>query len=403
MADTATNTTQQYPFTRPDALSAPCEFADLRRRCPVADVRFPGGDAAVVIMRYDDAKHLLDDPRISRNIYRADAAQLSTTRRNVMELEEVAKLVDPPEHTRIRRLFMMALRRARIELLRPRIDEVVDELIDELLAGPMPADAVEALARPLPRQIIGEMFGFPREDWDRCQFWADRMFSLSRHTDKEMAEGQQEFAMYIWDLVEKRRAEPTNDFFSELVAVSDVDDGRLSHIELIFLAQTLFAAGIDSTWVMLSQMIGLLLYKNCYGRVVADPGLIESTVEEVLRYLPPSSLGALRYATEDIELDDTVIPKGTTIAISTTSANRDSRFFDNSDDFLIDRPHNRHITFGYGPFLCPGAWLARYEMQSLLKGLVTRVPTLQLAVDVQELEARTGMMNDGLLSLPVKW
>lgn len=399
----ANDAPMNYPFTRPDALSAPCEFAELRQRCPVADVRFPSGDPAVVVTRYDDAKHLLDDRRVSRNIYRRDAARLSTTKLNVMELEEVSKLVDPPDHTRIRRLFSKALSRSRIEQLRPRIDTVVDELLDAMLTAPMPADAVEALARPLPRQIIGEMFGFPQEDWGRCQYWADRMFSLSRYTAEEMSAGQQEFAIYIWDLIQKRQAEPTGDFFSDLVAVSDLDDGRLSGLELIFLAQTLFAAGIDSTWVMLSQMIGLLLYKDCYGRVVADPELIESTVEEVLRYLPPSSLGALRYATEDIELDQTVIPQGTTIAINTTSANRDGRFFDNSDEFLIDRPSNRHITFGYGPYLCPGASLARCEMQSLLRGLVTRVPTLELAVDVDELEVRTGSMNDGLLSLPVRW
>ncbi len=403
MTYTGNSTALDYPFLRPDALSAPREFAELRQRCPVADVRFPSGDPAVVVTRYDDAKQLLDDRRVSRNVRRRDAARLSTTKLSVMELEQISKLVDPPDHTRMRRLFSKALSRSRIEQLRPRIDTVVDELLDAMLAAPMPADAVEALARPLPRRIIGEMFGFPPEDWNRCQGWADLMFSLSRHTAEEMSAGQKEFGVYMRGLIQKRQAEPTGDFFSDLVAASDVNDGRLSGLELVFLAQTIFAAGIDTTWVMLSQMIGLLLYKNCYGRVVADPELIESTVEEVLRYLPPSSFGALRFATEDIELDETVIPQGTTIAINTASANRDVHVFDDSEEFLIDRSGNRHITFGYGRYICPGAWLARCEMQSLLRGLVTRVPTLQSAVEVHELEVRTGSMNDGLLSLPVRW
>ncbi|MDC9014908.1 cytochrome P450 [Mycobacterium marinum] len=403
MAYPETNIATDYPFTQPDALSAPRELGKLRQRCPVADVRFPSGDPAVVVTRYDDAKRVLDDPRVSRNMYRADAARLSTTQLNMLELEFVSTLVDPPNHTRIRRLFAKALRRGRIEELRPRIVTIVDELLDAMLAGPMPADAVDALARPLPRQIIGEMFGFPPGEGDRAQYWAERLFSLSLHTAEEMAAGQQEFAAFICELAEKRRAEPTGDFFSDLVAVSDVDDGQLSHLELVYLAQALFAAGIDSTWVMISRMIGLLLHQGCYGRVVADPKLIEPTVEEVLRYLPPSNLGALRYALEDIELDDAVIPKGTTIAVSTTAANRDPRFFDDPDEFLVDRSENRHVSFGHGRFLCPGAWLARCEMQSLLRGLVTRVPTLELAADVNDLKVRTGMMNEGMLSLPVRW
>ncbi|AGC63738.1 cytochrome P450 269A1 Cyp269A1 [Mycobacterium liflandii 128FXT] len=403
MAYPETNTATDYPFTQPDALSAPRDLGKLRQRCPVADVRFPSGDPAVVVTRYDDAKRVLDDPRVSRNMYRADAARLSTTQLNMLELEFVSTLVDPPNHTRIRRLFAKALRRGRIEELRPRIVTIVDELLDAMLAGPMPADAVDALARPLPRQIIGEMFGFPPGEGDRAQYWAERLFSLSLHTAEEMAAGQQEFAAFICELAEKRRAEPTGDFFSDLVAVSDVDDGQLSHLELVYLAQALFAAGIDSTWVMVSRMIGLLLHKGCYGRVVADPKLIEPTVGEVLRYLPPSNLGALRYAVEDIELDDAVIPKGTTIAVSTTAANRDPRFFDDPDEFLVDRSENRHVSFGHGRFLCPGAWLARCEMQSLLRGLVTRVPTLELAADVNDLKVRTGMMNEGMLSLPVRW
>lgn len=400
----ATETHQEYPFPRPDALSVPHEYAQLRGKCPFSHVRLPSGDPAVLVTRYADVKQVLTDPRFSRNIFREEAARLSTTQLHLVEHEAVSDMLDPPGHTRIRKLFAKEFTPRRVDELQPRIEAIVDELVDAMLAAGPPADAVSALAFPLPMQVIGELFGVPREDWQRFRGWADRLFSLSLHTSDEMMEGQVEFAGYIWNLIQARRAEPTGDLFSDLVAVTDAEDGRLSELELIFVAQALLSAGMDSAYAMLARMIGLLLHHpGRYQQLLDDPELVDTAVEEVLRYDLTSSLGIVRFATDDVPIGDTVVSKGTTIVASLAAANRDPEVFDRPEELVIERPDNRHISFGFGMRFCPGAPLARAEMQTLLRTLLRRVPTLELAAHIDELTTREGLMHDPPESLPVRW
>jgi cytochrome P450 len=394
-----------YPFPRPDALSVPTEYRSLRERCPLAHVRFPSGDTGMLATRYADVKLALSDERFSHNLFaNPRAARLSPTQLNILELEEVGKLADPSRYTRIRRLVSKAFSARGVDALRPSIQSIGDELIDTMLAQGPPCDAVPALAQALPGRVIGEIFGTPNEDLPLLARWSSRLFSVTRHTAQDMAAAQMEFAGYMWNLVETRRAQPTADLLSELVGVTDAQDGRLSDIELMIVAQALLALGFETTSVMIGRMLGLLLHvPDRYRRLVAAPELVESAVEEVLRFDPQSSITALRIATDDVRLGEETVPASTTLAANIAAANRDPRVFERPDEFIIDRTENRHLTFGYGMHHCLGAALARAEMQILLRTLIARIPALALAADLSQLSIQSDMLNDGLASLPVRW
>ncbi|MFC0625575.1 cytochrome P450 [Kribbella deserti] len=397
---------REYPFESDRPLAPPAEWAELRETCPVADVRLVSGDTAVVLTRYDDVKTVLADPRFTRQLDREQgAARIST-----QESGGIFEQADPERnaiasgegHRRWRRLLNRSFTAKRVNSMRPGMTAIANSLVDELVAGPRPPDIIAGFGFPLPVRVICELLGVPAQDWPRFAYWSDTMLSTTRYTDAEIQAAQLEFAQYIDAHIERCRQQPGDDLISELIAISDTGEG-LSHGELQLTAMGLLVAGHETTASMIGKMLAILLAdRSQWEALLADRALVRTAVEEVLRFDPNPGFGLPRFVTEDLELGETSIAAGTTV-LTTMAANRDPRAFDNADQLDLARSPNPHLSFGVGPHSCLGQALARTELQVTLEVLLERLPGLRLAVPVEQLERRTGLLVGGFVTLPVEW
>jgi cytochrome P450 len=375
----------QYPFAFPSATDMPKEMHDLHGE-PVVPVTLPSGDTALLITRYDDIRAVLGDPRVSKNRNRPDVARMTVEKKKAFQ-SQVS--MDPPDHTRMRRLIAKAFTATRVERLRPRVRELADGLIDAMVAGSAPADLAEGFAFPLTIQVICEILGVPIEDRDLFH-------------DKNTPPWQ-----YVRDLIEHKREAPDDNVISALVQVRDEDDGRLSDTELQFWSTVLLLAGYETTANQLGGCAVVLLeHKEQLAYLRADlDGRMPKAVEELLRcQVVGSSLSMLRYVTEDIEVGGVHIPAGSSIIPALESANFDPSAFDRPAEFDLAR-EGRHaqLTFSSGQHFCVGAPLARLELQVGLTALLCRLPELRLTAPADRLARRDDVFFPGFAEIPVAW
>jgi cytochrome P450 len=308
------------------------------------------------------------------------------------------------DHLRWRRLLGKSFTAARVNGLRPRIAEIAEELVAELCGGPKPADLVSALAFPLPVRVICELLGVPHADQGRFAHWSDLHLSTTKYTQAEVDAGRAEFVAYMRTHIEAKRVNPAEDLISELTTISDGDDGRLSDAELMSTAMGLLIAGHETTANMITKMVTMLLAdRSRWEALLADRGLIRTAVEEALRMDANAGFGMPRFITEDIELSGVAVAAGSTVVNSLAAANRDPEVFGDPERMDLARTANTHLAFGAGSHSCLGQALARVELQVCLDVLLTRLPTLDLAVPVAKLTPRTGLVVGGLDELPVTW
>jgi cytochrome P450 len=291
--------------------------------------------------------------------------------------------MDPPDHTRIRRLVSAAFTPRAITGLEPWIRETTASLLAsaDAAAG---FDLIDAVAFPLPIAVICHLLGVPAEDQPLFRAWGhDIAATLEPQTSaaaaKQSRAAELALTYYLRDLVARRRADPDDSLLSALVAVED-DGDRLSPAELVSTALLLLIAGFETTVNLIGNgAVALLSVPGNWERLAEDPALIPAAVEEMLRYDSPVQLTA-RTATEDIDLDGTALPKGSSVIVSIGGANRDPRVFDEPDRFLIDRPNAaRHLALSRGVHRCLGPALARLEGRIALEELTWRYPRLELA------------------------
>jgi nocardicin N-oxygenase len=392
-----------YPFHRPSAVEVPPVYEELRAKCPVAHVRLPSGDDGYVVSRYDDVRTVLSDLRFSRAAtVEPGAPQLSKT----PPLAGGLFTMDPPEHTRLRKLVSREFTARRVHNLRPRIQELTDDLLDKMEKLSPPADLNTELAVPLPVMVICELLGVPFEDRDRFRAWSDAFVSLTSHTPEESLAQRKSMVEYLAALVQRKREEPTDDLLGALVSARD-EQGSLSEHELITMGITLLVAGHETTVSMIGTcVLTLLRHPEHLDALRESPEKMEHAVEELLRMNPIGDGGPLRVTLEDVELGGTVIPKGSAVLAAICSANRDPEQFTDgpADEFDPARPSaTSHVALGHGAHFCLGAALARAELQIVLSSLLRRFPRLRLAADVGDLRMSTGMMVHGLTKLPVTW
>lgn len=394
-----------YPFPGETALEPPAEWERLREQCPVAHVRLPSGDQATLLTKYDDVKRVLADPRFTRQLNAPDAARLSAEGGGVFSGEMSQIIPDMGEgHLHWRRLVARWFTAKRMIALRPAMTEIAERLVDDMVAAGPPGDLRAALGFPLPVYVICDMLGVPAEDRDRFSHWSDALLNLTRYTKAETEASQIEFFQYMSEHVTAKRATPGEDLLSELIAVGPPEDGGLSDLQIVVTGMGLLVAGHETTANMIGKMVAMLLGdRSRWERLLADPSLVRTTVEEALRLDANAGFGLPRYLHEEIEVSGTALPRGTTVICSMASANRDEGVFDAADEMDMGRSPNPHLAFGSGVHSCLGQALARTELQVVLEVLLRKLPTLELAVPQEELRRVEGLAVGGLSELPVRW
>jgi cytochrome P450 len=398
---TAEDPPRTFPLPAPDPLEPAPEFAKLRESEPVAPLTLPTGHRAWVVTHYEDVRHVLADPRFSKEALTApDAPRLLPVAKGSKSIF----VMDPPEHTRLRKLVTKAFTARRIEQLRPAVRQTADRLIASMAAEGSPADLIGHLAQPLPITVICELLGVPYDDHERFREWTDVMLSVSAAQHDAVMEARVSLNAYLAELIETKKANPADDLLTVLIDAREEGD-RLSEEELLAFGHTLLVAGYHATTgEIVGALITLLRKPDLWERLLTDRELVPSAVEELFRYsLAGGGAGAMRIATEDMELGGALIRAGEAVLPAITSANRDESVFEQAAEVDIAREHNPHLTFGHGLHHCLGAQLGRIELQEALGALLDRLPGLRLAVPPEELEWVRGSAFKRPRTLPVTW
>jgi cytochrome P450 len=397
---TATSEPRAYPFSLPDRLNLDPRYARLRADEPLIRVRLPYGEDAWLATRYQDVRTVLGDPRFSR----AAAVGRDEPRSRPEPSGSGMLSMDPPEHTRLRKLVAKAFTMRRVEALRPRVQQIADGLLDRMVEHGPPADLVEEFALPLPVTVICELLGVPYEDRNDFRRWSDAVLSTTALTREQVQEYLDNLHEYMAGLVAKRRVDPTEDLLGALVRARDEED-RLTEDELVRLGVGILVAGHETTASQIPNFVYVLLTRSGeWQRLRTEPELVPRAVEELLRYIPlGAAAGFPRYATEDVELGGVLVRAGEPVLAVVASANRDERVFADPDTLDLAREANPHVGFGHGVHHCLGAPLARMELQVALDSLLRCMPELRLAAPEPELRWKTGMLVRGLESFPVSW
>jgi cytochrome P450 len=379
---------------------APPGLADLVEQGPVLRAELPDGSAAWLVTRFSEIRQVLADQRFSRAL----AASPDRVQGPEVIAADSILGMDPPRHSRLRKLVAAAFTARRVELLRPQVAGMVAELIDGLLAGPCPADLVRGFSLPLPVRVICGMLGVPASDQDKFHGWVDAMLGDWSQGQEEMMAAYTAMREYISGLIALKRQQPGDDLMSALIAARDGSD-RLSEEELVRLCVDLMLGGYETTANQINvSLLTLLEHPAELARLRADAGLVPRAVEELLRFVM-ISIGILmpRITTEDVPLGGVTIPTGEAVVALYSGANRDPAVFTAPDRLDLSREVGLHLTFGAGIHHCLGAQLARMELQEALRGLLWRLPGLRLAVPVEQLRFSAPMAINSVAELPVSW
>jgi cytochrome P450 len=391
---------RSYPFGPPERLEINPRYARLREHEPLSRVRLPYGEDAWLAVRHEDVRTVFGDARFSRAAAETrDEPRVGPDRagRNLLNM-------DPPEHSRLRRLVSKAFTARRVEELRPRARQITDDLLDSMAAIGPPADLIESFAVPLPVTVICELLGVPVADQVQFRSWAEAILTTTALSLEQRADSISRLGGYVAEQIERRRRTPTDDLLGALVLARDEHD-RLSEPELVELSLGLLAAGYETTANQIGNSVYVLLtHPDELALLRARPELMPDAVEELMRFIPLTAAASpARYATVDVSLSGGVVPAGDPVVVSRSAANRDPQAFPDPDRFDLTRWPNPHVGFGFGMHFCLGAPLARMELQVALDSLLTRFPGLRFATDPDGLPWKTGMALRGLRSFPVAW
>ncbi|WP_328679094.1 cytochrome P450 [Streptomyces sp. NBC_00322] len=376
-------------------------YARLREAGPVHRITGTDGLPAWLVTRYDDVRQALADPRLSldkRNAapgnYRGMALPPA--------LDANLLNMDPPDHTRIRRLVSQAFTPRRIAQLREPIRKTADQLLDAI-APHGRADLIASYAAPLPITVICDLLGVAPEDRRDFRAWTDALVAPDPAEPSRAKEAVGGLLLSFTQLIARKRAEPADDLLSALIAVRD-DEDRLSEDELMSLAFLILFAGYENTVHLIGNAtLALLSHPDQLDALRADPARLGGAVGELARYDGPAPLAIRRFPVEDITIGGVTIPSGETVLLSLAAAHRDPHRFPEPDRLDIGRDVTGHLALGHGIHYCLGAPLARMETEIALAALLERFPRLELDVPYGELRWRPSIRARGLLALPVRY
>ena len=360
---------------------------------------------------YETCASILRDPRFSAERIATDE-QLEqwgiSAIKPIVDIERRMMLfVDAPDHTRLRGLVSKAFTPRAVEAMRPQIQVLVDDLLSRV-RGQGEMDLMRDLAIPLPTSVIISMLGVPQEDRPQLKKWSADFaiiigsFEVSMEQWAQLQESMLEFKEYFRRLVRQVRQNPKDDLLSAM-ALAEVQGDRLTEDELLANCILLIAAGHETTTNLIGNgILALLRNPDQLEKLKANPSLIASAIEELLRYDSPVQLTG-RTAREDLELDGHTIERGHEVITLLGGANRDPKRFADPHRLDITRQDNKHLSFAIGSHFCLGAPLARLEGQIAINTLLREMPGLRLAVEPERLEWQPNQVLHGLKSLPLTW
>jgi cytochrome P450 len=383
----------------------PPQVMELAQARPLSRVKIWDGSTPWLITGYEEARSLFADSRVSVDDRRPgfphwNEGMLSTVHKRPRSVFTA----DAEEHTRFRRMLSKPFTFKRVEGLRPAIQQITDDAIDAMLAGPKPGEVVSALALPVPSLVISQLLGVPYEDAEMFQHHAN--VGLARYAAAEdTMKGAMSLHKYLAQLVESKMENPAEDAVSDLA--ERVKAGELSIKEATQLGTGLLIAGHETTANMIGLGVLALLEHPDQAAVLRDTddaNVIANAVEELLRYLSIIQNGQRRVAAEDIDIAGEVIRAGEGIIIDNAPANWDAKEFSEPDRLYLHRSGaGTHVAFGYGRHQCVGQQLARAELQIVFHTLLRRVPTLELAVPIEDVPLKHDRLAYGVYELPVTW
>ncbi len=382
-------------------------YARLREEAPVCRVVSPMRDETWLVTRYEDVSRLLKDDRFAK-----DPA-------NAMTEEQLAKQIKPPkfltpltrnmlgmddpDHARLKRLVQAGFSPRRMEGLIGRTEEMTEALIQRLKTKTR-FDLMAEFALKLPVTVISELLGVPERDREKFARWSNTLLSVPVGSWKMIFSlpDMIRFVSYLRKLVRLKREKPADDLVSSLVALEAAGE-KLSGEELLAMIAILLSAGHETTTNLLGNgMLALLQDQEKFEQLRAEPQLIDTGIEELLRYAGPIETSTPRYARQTLEIGGIEIPRGTTVLAAINSANHDGRQFANANMMDLSRTPNRHLTFGEGGHYCVGAALARMEGRIAFNALLHHFPNLTLDAPADSLKWKSGLVLRGLERLPLQ-
>ncbi|MEV4893739.1 cytochrome P450 [Nonomuraea sp. NPDC055795] len=378
------------PFTAPTPFAEPPEFERLRAREGPVRVRTAAGDAGWLVTRHSDVRALCADRRIGRSHPDPACAPRLWP----------ARLFDPPGdvdgemagHRRVRALLVPAYGRRRVAAERARAQAVLDEILSALVARGSAADLHADLALPYAMRTVFGFVGVPEAEWELYRWRSHWLRAPGR-----MAEQPGGMRAAMSRMVERERGRAGEDAITRLTALGTeaATDVLCGHVGLVEYETVAARIGYGLLYLLADQAQRR--------RLVADPGLVPSAVEEIMRVAVPGGSWIPRYALAGIDLGAARIRAGDLVVLSMQAANRDARWFRDPGAFLIDRVPNPHLGFGHGKFYCLGAHLTRMMLHQVLTTVFLRLPALRPAVPVEEVECDRSSVTGGVRALPVSW
>ena len=385
-------------------------FAQVRAAGPVHEARLADGHAAWLVVGHDEARAALADPRLSKDMHAAQARSEEVVADGLPgpALARHMLVVDPPDHTRLRRLAAPAFSKRRVAALETRVRSIVERLLANLAArggADRPVDLVAGFAFPLPFTVISELLGIPEPDRADLGRWFRTLLAPYPGPEPPAAAVAASAALveYLAALLDRKRGAPGEDLVTDLVAAAD-RDGALTEQEMLSTIFQLVVAGHDTvTGLIGNGTVALLRHPEQRDALVADPELVPRAVEECLRWDGPAQHATFRYTTQEVRIGGAVIPPFAQVIVSLAAANRDAGRYRHAEAFDIHRAEGGHLGLGHGIHFCLGAPLARMEGRVAFRALHTRFPAMRLAVDPARLhwDHGDGVVLRGLTELPV--
>ncbi|NBE52669.1 cytochrome P450 [Streptomyces boluensis] len=402
ITEPATDQLHDYPMARTCPYQPPAEYAELSKDGALSRVRLYDGRLAWLVTHYTQIREMLaDDKHFSSDRDQPTFPMLAERERNFPEITRALLGLDGEPHKERRRMLLPWFTSRQTEKLRPAIQRMTDDLIDQMLAKGGPVDLISELGRALPATVICHILGISYDEHDLFEKHAQVIMTAP---DLDQAiEACRALLDYLDGVVEAKKDDLSEDILSTLIK-DRLYTGELTLRDVSLLMVSLIIAGEEAATSMIGLGVFTLLeHPEQLAMLREDPSLLPGAVEELVRYLSIADLTTPRIATTDVEVAGQVVKQGEGVLLSTAAANRDPVAFPAPDTFDIRRSTKGHLGWGHGAHRCMGETLARAELEIVFGTLLRRIPTLRLAVPVEEVPMKVGMTLEGLHALPVTW